>query len=471
MPGELPDVEVFRKEAFALVGGQRVPEERTTRPTARTTRSSGASAPTTSPCSTTSARTRSALASRPRATWQRKKFDAGYAMINWPADARRAGPAVDLPAGLQHRRVHVRHPERRGAAADLDGAHRHHGRGLRHARAEAAVDRAAHAHGRAGVPAVQRAVGRLRPGVAHDPGRARRRRVGAERPEGVDVGSRASPTGAWPSPGPTSTCPSTTASPRSWCRSRPRRRGPPDQARCRAGPTSTRCSSPTCGCATTCGSVPVGEGWRVALDLPRLRARPLRGGGGRRPRRRRVQAGAAHGAPLRPHRRAPDAPDPGRPLHPPPGGPDDQPPGRGGHQGRPDAGARGLARQADVDGEHDAGQRRHLDRPRPAPPRRHRRVGHLRLGRARARRARLPHRGRLGRDPAQHHRRAGARPALRATRRQGRALRRGPARSPAPDRGLGVRRCGSRARLGPGRAATRSRRSAHRPRRSRLPRR
>ena len=125
--------------------------------------------------------------------------------------ARRAGPAVDLPAGLQHRRGQVRHPERRGAAADLDGAHRHHGRGLRHARAEAAVDRAAHAHGRAGVPAVQRAVGRLRPGLAHHPGRARRRRVGAERPEGVDLGSAPSPTGAWPSPGPTSTCPSTAA--------------------------------------------------------------------------------------------------------------------------------------------------------------------------------------------------------------------------------------------------------------------
>ena len=86
-------------------------------------------------------------------------------------------------------------------------------------------------------------------------------------------------------------------------------------------------------------------------------------------------------------------------------------------------------------------------RARTRAPGRHRRLGHVRLDRARARRARLPHRGRLGRDPAQHHRRAGPRPALRATRRQGRALRRGPARSPVLPTTL--RGAGSRAgRLG-----------------------
>ena len=43
--------------------------------------------------------------------------------------------------------------------------------------------------------------------------------------------------------------------------------------------------------------------------------------------------------------------------------------------------------------------------------RRHRRVGHVRLGRAPHRHARLPHRRRVRRGPAQHHRRARARPA------------------------------------------------------------
>ena len=56
------------------------------------------------------------------------------------------------------------------------------------------------------------------------------------------------------------------------------------------------------------------------------------------------------------------------------------------------------------------------------PDRRHRRVGHVRMGRARARRPRLSHRRRLRRDTAQHHRRARARPAGRAAGRQGRRL-------------------------------------------------
>ena len=60
--------------------------------------------------------------------------------------------------------------------------------------------------------------------------------------------------------------------------------------------------------------------------------------------------------------------------------------------------------------------------PRRRAHRRHRRVGHVRLGRARARRAGLPHRRRLRRGAAQHHRRAGARAPARAAGRQGRAV-------------------------------------------------
>ena len=66
--------------------------------------------------------------------------------------------------------------------------------------------------------------------------------------------------------------------------------------------------------------------------------------------------------------------------------------------------------------------RRRLAHPRRRPRRRHRRVGDVRLGRARARRARLPDRRRVRRGPAQHHRRARARPPAGAARRQGRGL-------------------------------------------------
>ena len=56
----------------------------------------------------------------------------------------------------------------------------------------------------------------LRPRVAAHPGRAGRRRLAADRPEGVDLGAPSAPTGgsAWPAPTPT--CRSTRASPTSW---------------------------------------------------------------------------------------------------------------------------------------------------------------------------------------------------------------------------------------------------------------
>ena len=62
------------------------------------------------------------------------------------------------------------------------------------------------------VPAVQRARRRLRPRRAHDARRARRRRVGRQRPEGVDHRAPTTPTSACCSPAPTGTCPSTAAS-------------------------------------------------------------------------------------------------------------------------------------------------------------------------------------------------------------------------------------------------------------------
>jgi alkylation response protein AidB-like acyl-CoA dehydrogenase len=69
------------------------------------------------------------------------------------------------------------------------------------------------------------------------------------------------------------------------------------------------------------------------------------------------------------------------------------------------------------------------DRPRwptsrPVAHGRHRRVGHIRMDRARTRHPRLPHRRRLRRDPAQHHRRTSPRPPRRTQSRPQRHLRR-----------------------------------------------
>ena len=69
-------------------------------------------------------------------------------------------------------------------------------------------------HGR--VPAVQRAGRRLRPRRPPDPRRPRRRRVDPQRPEGLDVAARTTPTSARSSAAPIPTSRSTRASPGSW---------------------------------------------------------------------------------------------------------------------------------------------------------------------------------------------------------------------------------------------------------------
>ncbi len=118
--------------------------------------------------------------------WQDKKAQAGYARITWPKEYRRprrlAHPAGDLPAGgselsgaaglLRYRARHV-HP-------DHDG--------LCRARASPALREARAARPRSVVPALLRAGGRLRRGRHPHQGRARRRRLGDQRPEGLDLG-------------------------------------------------------------------------------------------------------------------------------------------------------------------------------------------------------------------------------------------------------------------------------------------
>ena len=129
-----------------------------------------------------------------------------------PRGARVAGrqPVADRPparrGGLRgaalaeavgpRRRPDPPDPDRRGAGGrrgaspvehDRHRLGRAHDRARRHRGAEGALP--VPAAGRRGdlVPALQRARLRVRPGVARHPGRARRRRVGRERPEDLDV--------------------------------------------------------------------------------------------------------------------------------------------------------------------------------------------------------------------------------------------------------------------------------------------
>ena len=121
---------------------------------------------------------------------------------------------------------------------------------------------------------------------ARHPGGARRRRVGRQRPEGVDVlgahharlGDPGRPhrPGRAQAPGPhllhAATC-TTPASRSGRCGRSPAR------------PSSTRCSSPTCGSPTTHRLGEVGDGWRVAQTT--LMNERVAIGGARRPARRR----------------------------------------------------------------------------------------------------------------------------------------------------------------------------------------
>ena len=148
------------------------------------------------------------------------------------------------------------------------------------------------------VPALQRARGRLRPRQHHHPRRARRRRVGRHRPEGVDVGGAPGRVGHPPRP------------------HRPRRAEAPA-----ASPTS----SSTCRQPGHRHPAAAADDRRRALQrgVPRRRPHPAgqrgrRGGGGvaGRPdhpgqRARRHRRGLRRGRPARAHRPRPAA-RPGR---------------------------------------------------------------------------------------------------------------------------------------------------------------
>ena len=114
------------------------------------------------------------------------------------------------------------------------------------------------------VPALQRAGRRLRPRRPRLPGGPRRRRVGRSPARRCGTRSPTSPTGACSSPAPTPTRPSTRASPTSpsTCTRPASRSG--RCARSPARPSSTRCTSPRCGCPTPTASAT----WATAGGSP-----------------------------------------------------------------------------------------------------------------------------------------------------------------------------------------------------------
>ena len=117
--------------------------------------------------------------------WQRLLHDSGWAGLAWPSGLRRSWAERRAPDRVQpgarpvRRDVRVHH---RGPGARRTDAH-----GARHPGAAAALPGPAAVGRGVLVPAVLRARRRLRSGGARHPGRARRRRVGRQRPEGVDL--------------------------------------------------------------------------------------------------------------------------------------------------------------------------------------------------------------------------------------------------------------------------------------------
>ena len=230
---------------------------------------------------------------RPKQEWLELVVDAGYAVPTWPRSGS-GGSSTATRLAVIGRRV-------RRASAPRAPARTSHNLWANTVLAfgtrepEAAVHPAAAARRGGDVPALLRARRRLRPRRAADPGRARRRRVGRQRPEGVDLGRPRRPTTGCSSPAPTGTCPSTRASRSSGsrCTSPASRSG--RSARSPTRPTSTRCSSPTRGCRPRTARRPQrrlagaadGAGLRALGDGrhgPRAAARRQRGDGRRPPR-------------------------------------------------------------------------------------------------------------------------------------------------------------------------------------------
>ena len=207
---QLPDLDDFAAEARQLARlGRR----------AAVRRPSGASAPTRSRSSRTGPRSEERAETDRIRAYEQAKYDAGWGALTWPEEyggrdlPTSYAPAV--PAGGGGLR---RPPPHRDVLRD-PAAGRARRRPVGHRRAAGAL-RARHAaHRPDRLPALLRDRGRLRPRRGAHPGRrARRRRLGARRPQGVDLrgaGRRPRRRGHPHRPGRR---PSTPGSPSSWCR-------------------------------------------------------------------------------------------------------------------------------------------------------------------------------------------------------------------------------------------------------------
>ena len=119
------------------------------------------------------------------------------------------------------------------------------------------------------VPGVQRAGRRLRPRQRADQAvlDARRRRVGGQRPEGVDLARPRVATGASSSPAPSPARSGTAACRSSSCRWTSPASRSARSCRSPAAASSTRCSSPTPAPSADLIVGEAGDGWAVAMGL------------------------------------------------------------------------------------------------------------------------------------------------------------------------------------------------------------
>ena len=152
-------------------GSKRTPSRRASPTTSPPATSPGPRCPTTTSSAAGGGRARCTTAGGPASPGPRRSAGGAATPIQEAifARSRRAfGVTIGAVRGRhRHGRADAaaaRHPEQQARCLAADAARR---RGV--------------------VPAVQRARGRLRPRLAAHPGRARRRRVGRQRPEGVDV--------------------------------------------------------------------------------------------------------------------------------------------------------------------------------------------------------------------------------------------------------------------------------------------
>ena len=170
-------------------------------------------------------------------------------MDHRPGGVRGPRPPPCLPARLPGTGPRVPGPQP-GAVRHRPGHGGSHHPRPRHRRGEGGLPPQDVPGGPRGLPAVQRAGGRLRPGLAADPGGPGRRRVGGQRPEGVDLRRpdlrhRRDPLPHRPRP------PQAPRADRLRGRhARPGGGGPPAPADDRRRHRSTRSSSPRCGSPT-----------------------------------------------------------------------------------------------------------------------------------------------------------------------------------------------------------------------------